>query len=338
MQQAGPEQWCTHAHQERAMLETPSLSLPSFAGPQLYSAMDLCRAMHACAERPVQLDAGSLDRVLRHDAERGLIEVQAGAPWLALAAFGVGQFAPGSVGDSVAANAPGPDGRPLVAHLRSLTMVTADGEMRRVNRELSPELFALAVGGFGAFGPFYSVTLDLGSMADAVAHAVAPVRLPLQPAGPGSERFGVELLVPPESSDALMEEVRAALQERRYELSHLLARRTLPESETYLRWARREYASLRIEYRARATLGAHVAAAQLRSRLIGLALAAGGGFAPAELAHASRAHAACAYPMLGAFLAEKRRFDPAERILNPWYRRARHAWRGERCDVRWARG
>jgi hypothetical protein len=42
--------------------------------------------------------------------------------------------------------------------------------------------------------------------------------------------------------------------------------------------------------------------------------------------------------MLGAFLAEKRRFDPAERILNPWYRRARHAWRGERCDVRWARG
>jgi hypothetical protein len=40
--------------------------------------------------------------------------------------------------------------------------------------------------------------------------------------------------------------------------------------------------------------------------------------------------------MLGGFLEEKRRLDPAGRMLTPWYRAVRRAWRGESCKVRWA--
>ncbi|MDA1118448.1 MAG: hypothetical protein O2979_10700 [Proteobacteria bacterium] len=42
--------------------------------------------------------------------------------------------------------------------------------------------------------------------------------------------------------------------------------------------------------------------------------------------------------MLGAFLAEKRRYDPGERLLDPWYRGVRSLWRREACAVRWSRG
>jgi FAD/FMN-containing dehydrogenase len=319
------------------MYATPTLSLVPIATPRVHSAGDLCRAMLARPERPFGPDISGLDRVLCHDAERGLLEVQAGTPWRALAGLGCASFGPGSVGESVAANAAGPDGRPVLAHLRSFTMVTADGELRRINREQTPDLFALAVGGFGALGPFYSVTLELASLASAAACAVGAVRMALPQDDAPGPRFRVELLAPPESGAALIGQVRATLEERRCELTRLDACRALPETETFLRWARRDYVVLRIEYRSHATLGAHVAAAQLRSRLIDLALAAGGGFAPADLAHATRAQAEAGYPMLGAFLAEKRRYDPAERVLNAWYCGARRVWRSERCEVRWAR-
>jgi hypothetical protein len=41
--------------------------------------------------------------------------------------------------------------------------------------------------------------------------------------------------------------------------------------------------------------------------------------------------------MLAAFLAEKRRLDPAERVLSAWYRGVRRAWQAEACHVRWAK-
>ena len=149
--------------------------------------------------------------------------------------------------------------------------------------------------------------------------------------------FSLEVLVPPTESQAFMAQARAALEERRCALTRLDVRRTQPEGETFLRWARREFAAMRIEYRARATLGACAGATQLRMRLIDLALAAGGAFTPTQLPHASREQAAACYPMLGAFLAEKRRYDPGERLLDPWYRGVRGLWRREACAVRWSR-
>ena len=320
------------------MLATSSLPLAALPGQRVYSALDLCRAVLAGTGLPHRLDAAGLDRTLCHDAERGLLEVQAGASWGSLATHLGGEFLGGTVGQGVAANAAGPDGRPVVAHLRALTLVTADGELRRVSREQSPELFSLAVGGFGAFGPFYSLTLDLASLSRAAAGAADPVRLELaQEAAPGA-LHGIELLVPPPASEPFVAQARAALEERRCALTRLEVRRVLPENETFLRWARRDYAALRIEFRMRETIGACVNAAALRRRLIDLALDAGGALAPAHLPQASRAQAAACFPMLGEFLAEKRRHDPAERMLGAWYRGVREMWRRQECEVRWSRG
>lgn len=306
------------------MPATPSLSLPA-TGPRVYSAGDLCRAMRAV--RPALPDASGLDRILRHDAERGLLEVQSGAPWSALAAHAGAAFAAGTVGESVAANAPGPDGLPLVAHVRSITVATADGELRRASRERAPELFGLAVGGFGVFGPFYSVTLDLASLARSAARSAPPLNLELPAPAPAGARFRVELLLPPQASERFVAQARSELDERRCRLARLEARVTLPEEATFLRWARREYAALLIEFCTRDTVGGCVNGTELRARLIELAVAAGGSLAPRHLPHATRAQAMHCYPMLGAFLAEKRRYDPAEHVAGAWYRAVRNLWR-----------
>jgi len=320
---------------EAAMTATPSLTLPVATGPRVFSAGELCQAMRVA--RPALPDPSGLDRVLRHDTERGLLEVQSGTPWSALAAHAGEAFAAGTVGESVAANAAGPDGQPLVAHVRSITVATVDGELRRASRERAPELFRLAVGGFAVFGPFYSVTLELASLARAAARATPPLRLDLPAPAPAGARFRIELLLPPQASEAFVAQARAALDERRCPLARLEARQTLPEEATFLRWARCEYASLLIEFHSRDTVGGCVKGTELRARLIDLAIAAGGGLAPRYLPHATRAQAAHCYPMLGAFLAEKRRYDPAERVAGAWYRAVRDLWRREPCAARWSR-
>lgn len=310
----------------------------SSATPRLYSAGDLCRAVLAATAHWEPFDRG-LDRTLRHDAERGLLEVQAGASWDSLAPYIGTRFLPGTVGECVAANHAGPDGEPIVRHVHAFTLAAASGELHRASRERAADLFRLAVGGFGAFGPFYSLTLDLASLSRSAARASAPASLELpedQPEADG-QSFALALLAPAQCSDAVVAGMRAALAERRLRLRRLEARRIVPDAETFLRWARGECVELRIEFRARATLGACTGAAQLRAGLIDLALAAGGAFTPEWLPLATRAQAEAAYPMLGAFLAEKRRLDPAERVQSSWYRGARRAWRAESCGVRWAR-
>lgn len=308
--------------------------LPAATRPP-YSAGELCKAMQSAVGHRTAFDASGLDRVLCHDQDRGLLEVQAGTPWRALETITGPGFLPGTVGESVSANCAGPDGQPIVEHVRALTLATANGELRRAGRDRAPELFALAVGGFGVFGPFYSLTLDVASLARAAGRTSEPVRIAI-PASPGDgPRWSVELLLPPEAREAVLARVRVALDEHHGECAVLEARGVRPESETFLRWARRDYAAVRIEYRSRATLGASVGAVQLRARLIDLALGASGSFAPAALPFATRAQAEAAYPMLGAFIAEKRRLDPAERVVTPWYRGACRAWRSEPCIVRW---
>jgi len=84
---------------------------PSLPTP-VYSASDLCKAMLAGAGTDEPLPAASLDRVLRHDPGRGMLEVQAGVRWSALASVLGAEFSDGSVGASVARNSAGPDGRP----------------------------------------------------------------------------------------------------------------------------------------------------------------------------------------------------------------------------------
>lgn len=127
------------------------------------------------------LDMTGLDGVLDFDAEQGEIEVEAGIMWPALidwllaAQEGVPhpwtivQKQTGAdrltVGGAVSANVHGRVlGRgPIVADVSAITLVDANGEVRRCSRDEHPDLFRLAIGGYGLFGPIVSVRLRLVS-------------------------------------------------------------------------------------------------------------------------------------------------------------------------------
>lgn len=311
------------------MLATLSLTL---------SALDLREAVrHA---RPV--NPARLDRVLRIDTGRGVAEVQASAAWASLGAClkpaaRIAALWGGSptIGESVAANMPGPDGRPAVAHVEALTLVTPEGELRRASRDANAELFALAIGGHGLFGTMYSVTLRLDSMARSAAEATPGATLAL-PSGAGATRT-LQLLVPPESLERFLAEARARCAEWRIAIEGAQAQRTLAEGETVLRWARREYTALSLRLAQPAALGGAVRATQVRRELIDAAIAQGGSFPIACTPDATRAQAEACYPELRGFLADKRRLDPAERLVTPWYRHYRSLLARDACEVRWTR-
>src|SRR5262245_59300358 len=116
------------------------------------------------------LDTRPMRRMLKLDAERGLIEVEAGIQWPALIdhllaaqrdrprAWGIVQKQSGAdrltLGGALAANIHGRGLRfpPIVADVESFVLVDADAEVRRCSRTENAELFRLAVGGYGLFG------------------------------------------------------------------------------------------------------------------------------------------------------------------------------------------
>lgn len=302
------------------------------------SALELAAALRD--ERAY--DPARLDRVLRVDERRGLVEVQASTPWKAIAAAlrpgdarAAGtQTTMSTVGASLAHNAAGPDGRPAVMHVESIVLVTPAGELRRASRTAQRELFALVAGGQGLFGALYSVTLDIGSLSRAVNNAAQPEVLSLkEPAVRGNP---LQVLLPPEKLDAFLADANARCQEWRMRLAGAEVRRTVRENDSFLRWARRDYAAIALHLNEPAVLGGVVRAAQLRRGLIDAAIAHGGSFAVSCTPEATRAQAEACYPQLKEFLAEKRRIDPGERFVNPWYLHYRGLF-GNPCVVRWAR-
>jgi len=133
----------------------------------------------AFASNAVLIDIRKLDRVLSFDAERGQIEVESGIQWPALLAFLVGaqrgrskswtfaQKQTGAdrltIGGCLSANVHGRGLRfpPFVGDVESFRLLDASGELRNCSRRENPELFSLAIGGYGLFGLIYSVTLRL---------------------------------------------------------------------------------------------------------------------------------------------------------------------------------
>jgi FAD/FMN-containing dehydrogenase len=141
---------------------------------------------HAMGGQPfgsgtVCLDTTAMRKVLRFDAERGLLEVEAGIQWPAVVdhllaaqrdrprAWGIVQKQTGAdrltLGGALAANIHGRGLRfpPIVADVESFWLVDADGEERRCSRTENAELFRLAIGGYGLFGVVTSVTLRLAA-------------------------------------------------------------------------------------------------------------------------------------------------------------------------------
>lgn len=124
-------------------------------------------------------DTRKLDRVLRLDTQRGLVEVEAGIQWPALIEYleamqagldtpwAIAQKQTGadrlSIGGTISANAHGRGlrMRPFVADVESLRVVNGRGELVECDRTRNAELFSLVVGGYGLFGCIYSATLRL---------------------------------------------------------------------------------------------------------------------------------------------------------------------------------
>jgi FAD/FMN-containing dehydrogenase len=127
----------------------------------------------------VHVDTRALARVLSFDREHGLIEVEAGIQWPELiawyldaqrdgaSAWGIRQKQTGAdrftVAGSLSANGHGRGLTlaPLIGDVESLVLLDARGEPVRCSRTENPELFALAIGGYGLFGIMASVTLRL---------------------------------------------------------------------------------------------------------------------------------------------------------------------------------
>lgn len=300
---------------------------------RIRSADDLRRALRAARERALALDTSALNRMLRLDGERDHLELQAATPWCSITDY-LGERAAGldsgvraaglagSVGEAVSENAAGPDGIPMVSHVESIVVVTPDGELRRADRATNANLFALAVGGHGLFGVIYSVTLRVDSLLRAAERAQAPAELDLVASANarGLSRTA-EFLVPPDQLDRVLADFRELASERRLMLQSVLVRKLRPEHETFLPWATRDWAGLTLRYFTRPTLGACVHATEIRRLLLDTVLARGGSFPIGEAHLPTLAQYHACYPTLSAFVAEKRRYDRAERLQNGWYRR-----------------
>lgn len=125
------------------------------------------------------VDMAAMNRVLAFDAERGLVECEAGIQWPELIDYleraqaghwpqwGIAQKQTGadrlSLGGALAANVHGRGlaMRPFIGDVEAFVLIDAAGEARRCSRTENADLFCLAIGGYGLFGPIASVTLRL---------------------------------------------------------------------------------------------------------------------------------------------------------------------------------
>lgn len=125
------------------------------------------------------LDMSDMSAALELNDERGIARVQAGMQWPQLiqwleelqgdgpGIWTIRQKQTGadtlSIGGAVAANVHGRGltMAPFVDDLEALTIVDANGGVRRIDRTTEPELFACVVGGYGMFGVVCEVELRL---------------------------------------------------------------------------------------------------------------------------------------------------------------------------------
>lgn len=130
------------------------------------------------ADAPL-IDIRQMNRILSFDRERGIIEFESGIQWPELIAhlitsqkgaarqWGIAQKQTGAdrltLGGTLAANGHGRglEMQPIVGDVESFVLVDHEGNAIQCSREESPELFRLAIGGYGLFGVISSIRLRL---------------------------------------------------------------------------------------------------------------------------------------------------------------------------------
>ena len=125
----------------------------------------------ACADS-LHLDMRGLRQLVRLDPAQRRVRVQAGMSWRDLldhldphdlSPRIMQSYSNFSIGGSVSVNCHGRyvGAGPLGHSLRALQVVTADGQVRELDRQQSPQLFAAVIGGYGGLGVITEVELDL---------------------------------------------------------------------------------------------------------------------------------------------------------------------------------
>jgi FAD/FMN-containing dehydrogenase len=131
----------------------------------------------------VLLDMRGMNRIVALDAERGIVEAEAGIQWPELVEglieMQAGSSSPSSshwgiiqkqtgadrltLGGALAANVHGRGLalKPIIGDVLSFTLMDADGNLRNCSRSENSELFRLAIGGYGLFGVITRVRLKL---------------------------------------------------------------------------------------------------------------------------------------------------------------------------------
>jgi FAD/FMN-containing dehydrogenase len=127
----------------------------------------------------VLIDTRPMNRVLGLDAARGVVEVEAGIQWpelvkalIALQAdspkpWGIIQKQTGAdrltIGGALGANIHGRglQLKPMIGDVESFDLVDAEGRVLTCSRTENPQLFRLAIGGYGNFGVVVRVRLRL---------------------------------------------------------------------------------------------------------------------------------------------------------------------------------
>jgi FAD/FMN-containing dehydrogenase len=130
-------------------------------------------------EASILLDVRGMNRVLAFDDERGVITVEGGIEWPELIGYldkaqegrtrqwGIVQKQTGadrlSIAGALSCNAHGRGLhlKPLVSQVDAFDLVGPDGVVRQCSRTEHPELFRLAIGGYGLFGVISRVALRL---------------------------------------------------------------------------------------------------------------------------------------------------------------------------------
>lgn len=127
---------------------------------------------HTYYEDGIVVDMAAFNKIISFDPIAKQIRVQAGATWgdiqEKINPYGLSIKTMQSqniftVGGSISINAHGRDIRngSLIKSVESFKLLMADGQVLEVSRSQHPELFRLALGGFGLFGIILEVTLSL---------------------------------------------------------------------------------------------------------------------------------------------------------------------------------
>jgi FAD/FMN-containing dehydrogenase len=125
------------------------------------------------------VDTRGMNRVLGFDPDSGTLEVEVGIQWPEVIGYlaesqsgrehqwGIAQKQTGadrlSIGGALAANVHGRGlaMKPMIGDVESFVLVQPDGNPATCSREENPDLFRLAIGGYGLFGCVYSARIRL---------------------------------------------------------------------------------------------------------------------------------------------------------------------------------